>query len=533
MNGLNDLIRGIREGGDPPGDVDSRLTLLPEQARELLAAYESSRESRHSHVGRLPGEVKGDVRYNGKLDIVQTGVVEGRLQVALDGHDLAVEGDVSGDVVVYSVGRVVVQGSVGGDLYLEGDVREVRIADGGKVNGDVIVLSDSVVGRLEVEVEGNVGGSVFPGEVDYKGYPGRFAETVLIEGKIEGNVTLLRPQREVILAGEVGGDVTFLEPKPDVEADGEAGEATGPRDLGAVQLIRLRGHVRGSLRVHDQVGQFLMDGRVGGELTFSDESVVDHLVLEPEGEVLGPLQIAGQIAGDVELRGRVAGRAVLTPTSSMRLVSIRGARFGDEVFVGDGVSIADCDFRQCADIDRLNLVGSSLFPKNVRALANPPAGLRMERIPDHEMASIYRQLRSNLEGRKNRAASGNFYVGEMEARLADAWANRRVSEASVLWLYRLVSMYGQRIWRPLVAFLGVAILGTFLLDLGGFHPDACCEAAPLVDTFMFALRSMLSFLNPPEADLSNWELTVQIGLRVTGPILVALTALAVRERVAR
>ena len=71
------------------------------------------------------------------------------------------------------------------------------------------------------------------------------------------------------------------------------------------------------------------------------------------------------------------------------------------------------------------------------------------------MLTVYRMLRENYEYNVDYETSGRFFVGEMEAR-------RRNSTSSldeiVLWLYKVLALYGQSYARPL---LSLAVLIVF------------------------------------------------------------------------
>lgn len=152
------------------------------------------------------------------------------------------------------------------------------------------------------------------------------------------------------------------------------------------------------------------------------------------------------------------------------------------------------------------------------------------------MATIYRQLRTNLETRRNRPEASRFYRSEMNARLAAARSRGWSVERVVLWLYRTISMYGQSVLRPMVTFLVVSLLGAFAFSINGLDldpdPNGSTSASRMA-TWTFAVQSMLSFFRPPVADLSTADLWVQIGLRFAGPALIALAVLGVRDKVAR
>lgn len=154
------------------------------------------------------------------------------------------------------------------------------------------------------------------------------------------------------------------------------------------------------------------------------------------------------------------------------------------------------------------------------------------------MATIYRQLRNNLETRKNRPAAGVFYRGEMNARRADARQSRRWVECAVLTGYRVMSGYVLRVGPPLAWFTSIALLGSVAFQAGGLDldkdlaPDKVYSAS-FIETVLFTLRMMLSFFSPPDAEIGVLKQVLQLGLRFVGPILLAQMTLAVRERVAR
>jgi hypothetical protein len=230
--------------------------------------------------------------------------------------------------------------------------------------------------------------------------------------------------------------------------------------------------------------------------------------------------------------------AVARPDASCWLSSVAGARFDRPVHLGDRVSIAGCDFRQCGDLDQLELIGADLFtlPDGTRAnaLANPPAGAT-ERVPDGEMASIYRQLRVNLEGKGNRPASAFFYRGEMDSRRRAARGQRRWAEWGWLSVYRIVAGYGLLVAPPLLWFVTAWIVATVVFLTRGLvvlHGDEYVSAS-WWQAASFTLQSMLSVFRPPDAVLGLGTTIVQVTLRLLGPILLGLAALAVRDKVAR
>jgi cytoskeletal protein CcmA (bactofilin family) len=312
------------------------------------------------------------------------------------------------------------------------------------------------------------------------------------------------------------------------------------------------GTVTGNLRVGGTVtGNLRVGATVGGNLTVVG-TVTGNLWVG--GTVTGNLRVGATVGGDMTIlavlggmiafqAARCRGRVVVTPREpsggAVPLVSLMHAQFAAPVVIGDNVDISGCDFRRCPDLHQLRLIGGDLFP-NEQQLSNPPRtwdpGNPATLITNSELASIYRQLRSNLQDQNNRAATALFYRGEMNARLAGARQRGWNLERVVLGAYQHLSGYGLSISKPLAWFAGVAVAGAAAFAVDGLDLDPNPKEtvpASTMGTVTFAVRSMLSFLSPPDAELSTADLWAQIGLRFAGPILLTQFVLAVRERVAR
>jgi uncharacterized protein YjbI with pentapeptide repeats len=146
--------------------------------------------------------------------------------------------------------------------------------------------------------------------------------------------------------------------------------------------------------------------------------------------------------------------------------------------------------------------------------------------PDH-VATLYRALRKAQEDSKNEPGAADFYYGEMEMRrLAPEtpW-----SERVILTLYWLVSGYGLRGLRALFSlFVLVIVLGVLFHRVGfsGQSPEPWFWGS-----LLYAGKTTLSI--PSQENLSAWGEVLRIILRLTGPVLLALTVLSVRNRVKR
>jgi|tagenome__1003787_1003787.scaffolds.fasta_scaffold20937837_2 hypothetical protein len=154
-----------------------------------------------------------------------------------------------------------------------------------------------------------------------------------------------------------------------------------------------------------------------------------------------------------------------------------------------------------------------------------------------EVAGIYRSLRKGREDAKNEPGAADFYYGEMEMRrqrdtattaASDPPRTASRSERRLLGLYWLVSGYGLRASRALVALALAIVLLAIPLWLWGFRPDRSYGEAML-----FATQSSVSILRAPQAELTTLGQLTEIVLRLAGPLFFGLALISVRGRVKR
>ncbi|UNS97121.1 pentapeptide repeat-containing protein [Streptomyces tubbatahanensis] len=196
-----------------------------------------------------------------------------------------------------------------------------------------------------------------------------------------------------------------------------------------------------------------------------------------------------------------------------------------------------------------NLPGWDAGPDGARVLS--PAAL----------ASLYRQLRKSFEDAKDEPGGADFYYGEMEMRRADRTRPR--GERALLHAYWVLSGYGLRATRAL-AWLGLAMGATVLVMMAWGIPQHAPaqeatgrlkgdEARLVIDTpdpgrppsplharftadrFDQSLRVVLNSVvfRSSGQDLTTAGTYVEMGSRVSEPILLGLAVLAVRGRVKR
>jgi uncharacterized protein YjbI with pentapeptide repeats len=155
----------------------------------------------------------------------------------------------------------------------------------------------------------------------------------------------------------------------------------------------------------------------------------------------------------------------------------------------------------------------------------PPALLEPERV-----GALYRALRKAHEDSKHEPGAADLYYGEMEMRRharSTPWGER-----VILGAYWLTSGYGLRGLRALgcLAVL-VVLLGVLFQHLGFDH-----TRPPLWASLLYTAQNTVSLetrlRSLPQA--LTWQGEVlRILLRVTGPVLLGLALLSIRNRVKR
>jgi Pentapeptide repeats (9 copies) len=144
------------------------------------------------------------------------------------------------------------------------------------------------------------------------------------------------------------------------------------------------------------------------------------------------------------------------------------------------------------------------------------------------LAVLYRQLRLAVESAGNEPGAADLYYGEMEMRRLGAV---RRGERWLLGGYWLVSGYGLRAGRALLVLGGLVLAVAVALQHGGFLG----RGPGFMECVLYAAGSVVSLDQRghlPGA-LTEWGEVIRLVLRVGGPVLLSLAALAVRGRVKR
>jgi uncharacterized protein YjbI with pentapeptide repeats len=193
----------------------------------------------------------------------------------------------------------------------------------------------------------------------------------------------------------------------------------------------------------------------------------------------------------------------------------------------------------------------------------PPSGLESRPQVPEQIAAIYRSLRKGREDRKDEPGAADFYYGEMEmrrqeprrrearqliggARSTEPEGDARLDiespgdavarpaprgERLILWLYWLVSGYGLRASRALMALAVTVVVFAFLFDWWGFRPDQGFGR-----TLLFSIESTSSLFRVPATEgfvLTAGGEVLQVILRLLGPLFFGLALLSLRGRVKR
>ncbi len=166
-----------------------------------------------------------------------------------------------------------------------------------------------------------------------------------------------------------------------------------------------------------------------------------------------------------------------------------------------------------------------------------------------DIAEIYRQLRKGREDAKDTPGGADFYYGEMEMRRLAAKAFS--GERALLSLYWAVSGYGLRASRSALALVVLMAIATYGMAASGYcnsedpfgdRTSATCvqeDGSPSISqTFTlsnlsFTAGTALTIVGAPEAQLTSTGYGIRLVLRLLGPLLVALSLLALRNRVKR
>jgi uncharacterized protein YjbI with pentapeptide repeats len=414
----------------------------------------------------------------------------------------------------------------------------------------------------------------FGGDVSFVG--AEFGERAT-HWRVDGRLTMrsARFSGPVSLHGaRIGGDAVF-----------KFAQFASTVDVGAVQVERNCSFTGATFLKADRVGPI----RAEGALLYVRSSFYTACLLEADARILAmpsvrflaPARIVVRRAA-VVVNGLQASAPLVIAASPAaasatraRLVAAENADVG--TLVVSGLDVRPLRLRGADNIDKLRLEAGAHFepvppgPRVAReavaeehvmrdnrkdagswypAACHPGFRYPESKVDLAELARIYRGLRKAREDAKDAPGASDLYYGEMEMRRLRssagdtgglvAWLSRAV-EGTIIAAYKYGGGYGVRPSRPFLAFTAAILLGAALadsFDAVAFLPAgaAVAQAEPTPACFgkdvVFVLRSAL-LLPTPQAVLTSLGDTIQITLRLLGPLLIGLFALGLRARVHR
>ncbi len=150
------------------------------------------------------------------------------------------------------------------------------------------------------------------------------------------------------------------------------------------------------------------------------------------------------------------------------------------------------------------------------------------------------QLKQSLETARDPITAGDFHFAAMEMKLAQARQEGRWLRAGGLWLYKIMSGYGERPGRAawwLAALAGGLTAGIFLGDIPLPHDPPAWTGSRFEEAFFHVLSHMLPFklgsLSSQHQSLTGILRWITLGETMAGTTLFTIFVLALRRRFKR
>lgn len=140
------------------------------------------------------------------------------------------------------------------------------------------------------------------------------------------------------------------------------------------------------------------------------------------------------------------------------------------------------------------------------------------------VADVYRQLRINLEGTRQEIEAADFYIGQMKMRRRDS--SYDLIYRVLLAVYRIVGMYGQSYWRPMVWY-ALILSPLFML---GYRALGLSYSEGL---FTALMAGTILQGAPVPAGIESWEKLVVYFNMFYGIFLLGVTLVAFNRRFRR
>jgi hypothetical protein len=175
---------------------------------------------------------------------------------------------------------------------------------------------------------------------------------------------------------------------------------------------------------------------------------------------------------------------------------------------------------------RWKLVGVRIGTEQEKPKRGEESAIWLPTLRASQIAGTYRDLRRSLEGKSDMPGASDFYYGEMEMRRRDN--DSSFWDRVLVTLYWLLSGYGLRTTRSVLAYVILIGFGTWGMRFGGFEKG--CYSIPRAA--LFTLRASLPGINTVEQLSKNGQV-IEIVMRVLGTLFLALLLLSLRTRVMR
>jgi hypothetical protein len=388
-------------------------------------------------------------------------------------------------------------------------------------------------------------GCVFDRALNADGFSG--GGLILTDCTVKGSASFKGSKAHLILNGaQLDGALDLL----DSECIGFTGERLilrtanrlGPFAVNSLHLARATIGSRILIEVRGEVVDLSSAAFDKGGLIVVERAKVN---LE-QVQLGGPLRVSGRAGSTImpqviALRNADAGKMTFAHVDLSRC-SFQGAHGLGTVELGSTVSFSSTPWRvgrrkyiadeyawRCS-AGGVHSLGWKLTdahvglspPKHTMGLPQP---ILLQPLEADQVASIYRDLRRSLEAKSDMPGSSDFYYGEMEMR---RWSGGRpLLERILVWCYWIISGYGLRPSRALVAWLILVLIGASSLFRCGFE-----KPTSFFESVLIASRAAIPGF-PTQPSLTVEGQWIETVLRIFGAIFIALFFLAVRSMVMR
>ncbi|MCJ7498312.1 MAG: hypothetical protein MUO78_09320 [candidate division Zixibacteria bacterium] len=153
------------------------------------------------------------------------------------------------------------------------------------------------------------------------------------------------------------------------------------------------------------------------------------------------------------------------------------------------------------------------------------------------VSQVYRRLRANYEENLNYAEAGDFHIGEMEMRRK---GEKNIFNKGIIWLYKLISNYGESYRRPLVWIALLLLVFPLLYMLVGIVPPTQINGSQSFEklkdywsSFTYSLSVFSLVRERPYHTINNLGHILTILESIFSPVLIAFFLLALRRRFKR